>query len=105
MTDEIAAHVLAHNYDQTLALSLLEAEAVDDLGAQAAFMDDLEARGPARPRRWRACRAPPRSPSAAKAGKGLTRPELAVLLAYGKLDLCEDVVASPARTIRTSSRP
>ncbi len=27
MTDEIASHVLAHNYDQTLALSLMQAEA------------------------------------------------------------------------------
>src|SRR5258708_25174214 len=31
-----------------------------------------------------------------RAGKGLTRPELAVLLAYGKLDLFESVIASPA---------
>ncbi len=36
MTDEIAAHVLSHNYDQTLALSLMQAEAVEDLPAHAA---------------------------------------------------------------------
>ena len=32
MTEEVAAHVLAHNYAQTLALSLQEASAVVDLG-------------------------------------------------------------------------
>ncbi len=32
----------------------------------------------------------------AQAGKGLTRPEMAVLLAYGKLDLFDDIVASQA---------
>jgi glutamate dehydrogenase len=95
MTDEIAEHVLAHNYDQTLALSLLQAEAVDDLSAQAGFMTDLEARG-------RLDRGLEGLPSAtviaerAKAGRGMTRPELAVLLAYGKLDLFEDVIESGA---------
>ena len=32
----------------------------------------------------------------AQAGKGLTRPEMAVLLAYGKIDLFDDIVASQA---------
>jgi glutamate dehydrogenase len=95
MTEEIAAHVLSHNYDQTLALSMLQAEAVGDLAAQAGFMADLEARG----RLDRALEGLP-SPSQvaerARAGKGLTRPELAVLLAYGKLDLFEDVIGSAA---------
>ncbi|HEY1751737.1 MAG TPA: NAD-glutamate dehydrogenase [Caulobacteraceae bacterium] len=95
MTDEIAEHVLAHNYDQTLALSVLQAETAQDISAHAAFMTDLESRG----RLDRALEGLP-SPSQlderAKAGKGLTRPELAVLLAYGKLDLFEDVIASPA---------
>ncbi len=95
MTDEIAVHVLAHNYDQTLALSLMQAEAVEDLPAHAAFMAELEKRG-------KLDRALEGLPSAAemaergRAGKGLTRPELAVLLAYGKLDLTELVVASQA---------
>jgi glutamate dehydrogenase len=93
MTDEIAAHVLAHNYDQTLALSLLEAEAADDLGAQAAFMDDLEARSRL-DRALEGLPGPLEIAESAKAGRGLTRPELAVLLAYGKLDLSEDIVAS-----------
>jgi glutamate dehydrogenase len=95
MTGEIAEHVLAHNYDQTLALSLLQADGAGGLAAQGEFMADLESRG-------RLDRALEGLPAAAviadraKAGKGLTRPELAVLLAYGKLDLFDAVVASQA---------
>jgi len=95
MTDEVGHHVLAHNYDQTLALSLLEAEAAADLDAQAAFMTDLERRG-------RLDRALEGLPDAAvmaarrDAGRGLTRPELAVLLAYGKLDLFDDMIETAA---------
>jgi glutamate dehydrogenase len=106
MTDEIAGHVLEHNYDQTLALSMLQAEAAGDLSAQAAFMVDLESRG----RLDRALEGLPNAAALAeraKAETGLTRPELAVLLAYGKLDLVDDVTASTApddpyflRTIR-----
>ncbi len=95
MTDEVADHVLAHNYDQTLALSLLQAEAAQDLAAQAAFMTELEGRG----RLDRALEGLPDHAVLAEraaAGSGLTRPELAVLLAYGKLDLNDDIIASEA---------
>ena len=95
MTGEVADHVLAHNYDQTLALSLLEAEGGAGLAAQAEFIADLEARG----RLDRALEGLPdplELDRRAKAGESLTRPELAVLLAYGKLDLAEDIVASAA---------
>ena len=91
MTDEVAAHVLAHNIDQTLALSLMQRSAVADLEPQAAFMDALE-------REDRLDRALEGLPDAAavvalrQAGLGLTRPELAVLLAYGKLDLFETAI-------------
>jgi glutamate dehydrogenase len=95
MTDEIAEHVLAHNYDQTLALSLLEAEGPDALDQQARLMSRLEAIG----RLDRTLEGLPDAAELAertKAEKGLTRPELAVLLAYGKLDLFDDIVASSA---------
>ena len=95
MTDDVARHVLTHNYDQSLALSLLEADAARDLDAQAQFIVRLETSG----RLNRALEGLP-SVSAiaarATAGKGLTRPELAVLLAYGKLELFDDIVASAA---------
>ena len=95
MTDEVAEHVLAHNYDQTLAVSLLEQDAVAELENHARFMSELEAAG-------RLDRKVEGLPDAAQmlelaaAGKGLTRPELAVLLAYGKLDLFDSIVASKA---------
>ncbi|HUO23089.1 MAG TPA: NAD-glutamate dehydrogenase [Caulobacteraceae bacterium] len=95
MTGEVAAHVLAHNHDQTLALSLQERSAAADLDSYGRFMVELEAAG-------RLDRAVEGLPSAAeiaelgKAGKGLTRPELAVLMAYGKLELSAAIVASAA---------
>ncbi|MDR3507169.1 MAG: NAD-glutamate dehydrogenase [Caulobacteraceae bacterium] len=95
MTSEVAAKVLRHNYDQTLALSLAEATAVADLDNHAHFMADLEARD-------RLDRTLERLPiplaiaELAKTGKGLTRPELSVLMAYGKLDLFDEIIASHA---------
>ncbi|MDP1737306.1 MAG: NAD-glutamate dehydrogenase [Caulobacter sp.] len=95
MTDEVGHHVLAHNYDQTLAVSLLEQDAVSELENHARFMTELEAAG-------RLDRRVEGLPDAAQmldlaaACKGLTRPELAVLVAYGKLDLFDQIVASKA---------
>ncbi|MBV9993938.1 MAG: NAD-glutamate dehydrogenase [Caulobacteraceae bacterium] len=95
MTGEVARHVLAHNYDQTLALTLMEAESKTEVANHAQFMADLEAKG-------RLDRALEGLPDAAeierrvKEGRGLTRPELAVLLAYGKIDLFHDTTASAA---------
>jgi glutamate dehydrogenase len=95
MTDEVAEHVLAHNYDQTLAISLLEQDAPAELENHARFMTELEASG-------RLARKVEGLPDAvqmaelASGGAGLTRPELAVLLAYGKLDLFDEIVASKA---------
>ena len=95
MTDEIAVHVLRHNYDQGLALSLLEAETLSDTPAHEALMTALEAKG----KLDRALEGLPSTPALMEresVGKGLTRPELSVLLAYGKIDLVEQVVASSA---------
>ena len=95
MTDDVAAHVLAHNYDQTLQLSLQDVAAAADLDAQAHFMSELEARG----RLDRALEGLPSSVvlgNRALGGKGLTRPERAVLLAYGKLELFDSLIASTA---------
>jgi glutamate dehydrogenase len=95
MTDEVAAHVLAHNIDQTLALSLMQRSAVADLDAQAGFMASLEQDG----RLDRALEGLPDAAAMAalrQAGLGLTRPELSVLLAYGKLDLFDSAIAGGA---------
>ncbi|MDR7230887.1 glutamate dehydrogenase [Caulobacter sp. BE264] len=93
MTDDVAHHVLAHNYDQTLALTLLESDAVSEVDAQIRYMVDLEQRG----RLDRRVEGLPTNTTLLErkaAGRGLTRPELAVLLAYGKLDLFDEIVAS-----------
>ena len=95
MTEDVGHHVLAHNYAQTLALSLQEAAGVVELDAQGHFMMDLEARG----RLDRKVEGLPRAAAIADlraAGRGLTRPELAVLTAYGKLELSDEIVASSA---------
>ncbi len=95
MTDEVAAHVLAHNRDQTLALSLMQRSAVADLDAHAEFMAALEQDG----RLDRALEGLPDPAGVAalrQAGLGLTRPELSVLLAYGKLDLFDAAIGGGA---------
>ncbi len=95
MTEAVGEHVLAHNYAQTLTLSLQEAGAPGDLDAHARFMLDLEARG----RLDRRVEGLPRAAAIADlaaAGRGLTRPELAVLTAYAKLELSDEVVDSTA---------
>jgi glutamate dehydrogenase len=95
MTNDVASHVLADNYDQTLALTLMESDAVSEVESHARFMADLENRG----RLDRKVEGLPGNTvllERGAAGKGLTRPELAVLLAYGKLDLFDDIVASDA---------
>ncbi|MFD3263639.1 NAD-glutamate dehydrogenase [Phenylobacterium ferrooxidans] len=95
MTDDVAAHVLAHNYDQTLALSLMDLDAAGELEPHARFMLSLEFAG-------RLDRTVEGLPDAAvlaaraESGLGMTRPEEAVLLAYGKLELSHDIVASRA---------
>jgi len=95
MTDDVARHVLVHNYDQTLALSLLELDTVGELAPHARFMSELEHAG----RLDRAVEGLPdplEISERTKAGKGLYRPELAVLLAYGKLELKREIAGSDA---------
>jgi glutamate dehydrogenase len=95
MTDAVARHVLKHNYDQTLCLTLQEAGAAAEVDAHERFMLTLEAAG-------ELDRKVESLPSSAgmnelrSAGRGLTRPELAVLIAYAKNELFKDVVASRA---------
>jgi glutamate dehydrogenase len=93
MTDEVAVLVLKDNYEQTLALTIAEACCIADLDAYGRYMRDMEARG----RLDRAVEFLPDDAELrrrAQAGKGLTRPELSVLLAYAKLDLKAELLAS-----------
>src|SRR6185312_3479960 len=93
MTGEIAELVLADNYNQTLALSVAEAAAARDIDANARFIRALEARG----KLDRAVEYLPGDADIQKLEndkKGLTRPELAVLMAYAKLDLDAEILDS-----------
>ncbi|MBI1366887.1 MAG: NAD-glutamate dehydrogenase [Alphaproteobacteria bacterium] len=95
MTEDVAAHVLRHNYEQTRALSMMEATAPQDLDGHARLMIVFEQQG----RLDRAVEGLPdvETISALRArGFGLTRPEMAVLLAYSKMWLFEALVASDA---------
>jgi glutamate dehydrogenase len=93
MTDEVAALVLRDNYLQGLALSLEEYERAARFDRHVRLMRELE-------RAQLLERAVEELPDdetlAARAAQrqGLTRPELAVLLAYVKTTLVDDLLAS-----------
>ncbi len=93
MTDEVARLVLHNNYEQTLALSLAQRRALEDLGFQLRLMQTLESHGALN----RTVEFLPDDMTLAerrKRNQGLTRPELAVLLAYAKLALYNELLQS-----------
>ncbi len=93
MTDEVAQACLENNYLQSLAISLGQRHGVSDLGFQVRLMRSLEGSGLLD----RALEFLPDDAEIAErraSGEGLCRPELAVLLAYAKIDLFNELVAS-----------
>ncbi|WP_041718088.1 NAD-glutamate dehydrogenase [Alkalilimnicola ehrlichii MLHE-1] len=84
MTESVAELVLADNYAQTGALSLAEAAAPELLNEQVRFIRRLERDGRLN-RRLEALPDEEELAERAAAAQGLTRPETAVLLAYGKI--------------------
>src|SRR6185503_15579124 len=93
MTDEVARLVLRNNYQQTLALSLGQRRGLEDFGFQQRLMHILEQRGELD----RAVEYLPDEMALAerrKRNSPLTRPELAVLLAYAKLSLYSELLDS-----------
>jgi glutamate dehydrogenase len=91
MTDDVARLVLRDNYEQTQAISIVHAVGELQLDAQARFMRGLEKAG----KMDRALEGLPDDETIAERhamGVGLTRPEIAVLLAYAKLTLFEELV-------------
>ena len=94
MTDEVAGLVLRNNYLQTLALSLAERRGMADFGFLQRLIQSLEARSLLD----RALEWLPDDMQLEERRRRLapfTRPELAVLLAYAKLSLYEDLLESP----------
>jgi glutamate dehydrogenase len=93
MTDEVAELVLADNYNQTLALSVAQSGGAWESDGYGRFMRALERDG----RLNRAVEGLPSTENLrerANRNEGLTRPELAVLLAYAKLQLFDEINGS-----------
>ncbi len=93
MTDDVARHVLAHNYSQTGALSLAESTAGRDHEANERLMCYLETRG-VLDRKVEGLPSTSDMQERATNKAWLTRPELAVLMAWSKITLFDDIVAS-----------
>ncbi len=93
MTDEVAALVLRHNYQQSQAISVAAEQAGEEHDRLERFMRALERQG----RLDRAVEFLPDSAamrSRSQSRQYLTRPELSVLLAYAKIDLNDEILAS-----------
>ncbi len=93
MTDDVASHVLRDNYLQSQALSMLETRAIPELMEHAHTIRSLEVSG----QLDRALEFLPSTEEIGarhKAGRGLTRPELAVMLAYAKMALYSRLIDS-----------
>ena len=93
LTENVAALVLRNNYQQSLALSLAERRGPEDVEFAIRLMQTLQKES----RLDRAVEFLPDDQSLlarAHSGRGLTRPELSVLLAYAKLALKQDLLAT-----------
>jgi glutamate dehydrogenase len=93
MTDDVGQLVLRDNYLQSQAISLLQARAPERLGEHAHFIRSLELDG-------LLDRALEFLPSAEeiedrrKAGLGLVRPEIAMMLSYAKIAVSSQLIQS-----------
>ncbi len=93
MAPAVAASVLANNHAQSLALSLAERASAREMKHIAGLVRHLEARGLV-DRKLEALPTGAELSARAAAGKGLTRPELAVLLSWSKIAINADLLAS-----------
>ncbi|NIW25192.1 MAG: NAD-glutamate dehydrogenase, partial [Gammaproteobacteria bacterium] len=93
MTSTVAKLVLRNNYAQTQALSVLDTHSFERLGENARLIRTLETKV----QMDRALEFLPSDETIAERrsiGKGLTRPELAVLFSYAKIGLTNQLMAS-----------
>ncbi|MEM8799879.1 MAG: NAD-glutamate dehydrogenase, partial [Pseudomonadota bacterium] len=97
MTDNVADLVLRNNYLQSQAISMAEAQSAKEVHAQARLIERLERDGDLE-------RDIENLPSADKLGdliaknEGLSRPEIAVVMAYAKNSLTEELKTSRLMT-------
>ena len=98
MTDEVASLVLRHNYQQSQAISVAEAQAGEAHDRLERFMRALErGTGTRGGRLDRTVEFLPDTAAMRTRGQNrqyLTRPELSVLLAYAKIDLHDEILES-----------
>jgi glutamate dehydrogenase len=93
MTDDVARLVLAGNRAQNAELGLARTCAPEMLAVHARMIDDLERRR-GLDRALEMLPGPEEITDRDRAGEGLSSPELAVLLAYTKLDLKAEILRS-----------
>lgn len=93
MTDEVADLVLRSNYQQAQAISLVEYQAPKLLQIHEEFIQELE-RDDGLNRKIEGLPDKEVVESRLRAGKGLTRPELSILLSYAKIGFTNDLLQS-----------
>ena len=93
MTDEVAGMVLRDNYEQNVLLGNARAQGGAMLPVHEGLMRVLERRGDL-DRELEFLPSSSEVEQRIEAGEGLTSPELSVLIAYSKLALKEDILAS-----------
>ncbi len=94
MTDDVGLLVLQHNYDQTGALSMAQASANVDHGGYERLMRQLETAG-LLDRHVEGLPSRSEMETRQKNGHYLTRPELAVLMAYVKNVTFDALISTP----------
>jgi len=93
MTDDVAAFVLRSNYLQTQSISMMEARATERLDETARLITNLEKTG-LLDRGLEFLPDEVEIDERRQRKQGLTRPELAVVLSYAKIDLYDGLVGS-----------
>ncbi|GAB3351589.1 NAD-glutamate dehydrogenase [Lysobacter tyrosinilyticus] len=93
MTDEVADLVLADNYRQNQAISLMERMSVSRMGSKRHFITTLESQG-LLDRQIEYLPTDAELVERKSRGQGLTRPELAILLSYSKIVLFQQLAES-----------
>jgi glutamate dehydrogenase len=93
MTDEVERLVLADNYRQNQAISLMERMSVARLGSKQHFIRVLEERG-LLDRQIEFLPSDAEFALRKSRGQGLTRPELSILLSYSKIVLFQQLLES-----------
>lgn len=93
MTDEVAHLVLRHNYQQTQGISLMEMQALDQVGAHINLMHTLK-RTDNLDRKLDGLPKDEELLERQREGKGLVRPEISMLQAYAKIRFTRDLLAT-----------